>query len=234
MATPTCLYCGIEGHNCGVQKCLKLKALHATIDTHSQNILGRNNTSLTEIYSLVEGFTDKECLFACLYKRKRVPPAEGAPKLGTHASILKRKVQLNVYPFKAEIIQWLVERFNENLHNRKKALTRSIKYKSDAIIRLRQELCSITGEGTTKMNIRVNQQAESCCSTINCPMCYEDTPPHFVATTGCNHQYCIGCTYEQINRSSESFPPCALCREPIRNMYVYSKFARNSIKAVTK
>jgi hypothetical protein len=235
-ATPTCLYCGVEGHNCGVRKCPKLKDLHTQLDIHSRhNIGGMNSPSLTDIYKLVGGFSDEDFLFACLYKRKSVPNlSEDAPKLGTHASILKHKVKLPVEPFKAELMQYLIESFNKNLQSKKRLLASKIKYKSTEVLQLQQELRSITGETLNKMNIRVSQPAESVCSSINCPLCYEDTPFHFVATTGCNHKYCIGCTYEQIDRSKETFPPCALCRAPIKNMYVYTNFARNSIKAATK
>jgi len=241
MATQTCLYCGVEGHNCVPTKCPKIRDLHARIHnciqpTTSSKSGDINYKSLEDIHKIVDGFTDEEFIFACIYKRKSVPPAEGAPTLGTHASILKLQVKPPVEPFKAELIQWLNENYDRNLRLKKMLLKERIMKSNRVIKRLQKELNAIVapGEARTNMNIMVSVPGESACSSINCPMCYEDTPYHFVATTACKHQFCIGCTYEQIDRSSLPFPPCALCRTLIKTIYVNTNFAKNTIESVTK
>ena len=49
--------------------------------------------------------------------------------------------------------------------------------------------------------------------TIECPVCYENTPP---ILTGCKHGYCYRCIQNILNHNMQ----CALCRKDIRVIYV--------------
>lgn len=57
---------------------------------------------------------------------------------------------------------------------------------------------------------------------INCPICYEDIKLENKVKLSCGHEYCCDCIICIFDSSSEYVPTCALCREMIKDMNVYS------------
>lgn len=53
-----------------------------------------------------------------------------------------------------------------------------------------------------------------------CPICYEQC--NNMISTDCNHHYCQPCISKLINTINKIDLPCPMCRENIKNIYVFS------------
>lgn len=56
---------------------------------------------------------------------------------------------------------------------------------------------------------------------MECPICYEECCNMLV--TDCNHSYCQPCISTFMNTVNKNELPCPLCRENIKNVYVFSE-----------
>jgi hypothetical protein len=54
-----------------------------------------------------------------------------------------------------------------------------------------------------------------------CPVCYEECQNMIV--TDCNHSYCQPCISKLMNTINRNTLPCPLCRENIKNVFVFSE-----------
>jgi hypothetical protein len=55
----------------------------------------------------------------------------------------------------------------------------------------------------------------------DCPICYENCTS--MITTDCNHSYCQPCISKLINTVNKTKLPCPLCRENVKNIFVFSE-----------
>lgn len=81
---------------------------------------------------------------------------------------------------------------------------------------------------TVQMHVDITKFPNAITS-CECPICYE-TCNNMVATT-CAHLFCQTCTNTMINRSARSLT-CAMCRTPIRDLYVHSEESMNQLYAL--
>lgn len=58
-----------------------------------------------------------------------------------------------------------------------------------------------------------------------CPVCYEECGNMIM--TDCNHSYCQPCISQLINTVNKNTLPCPLCRENIKNVFVFSETSSN-------
>ena len=58
---------------------------------------------------------------------------------------------------------------------------------------------------------------------MECPICYEECCNMLV--TDCNHFYCQPCISTFMNTVNKNTLPCPLCRENIRNVYVFTEIS---------
>ena len=56
---------------------------------------------------------------------------------------------------------------------------------------------------------------------LECPICYEECCNMLV--TDCNHSYCQPCISTLITSVNKTILPCPLCRENIKNVFVFSE-----------
>jgi hypothetical protein len=66
-------------------------------------------------------------------------------------------------------------------------------------------------------------------TSCECPICYEMCD-NMVVTT-CAHLFCQTCTNTMINQSGR-FLTCAMCRTPIRDLYVHSEESMTQLYAL--
>ena len=55
----------------------------------------------------------------------------------------------------------------------------------------------------------------------DCPVCYEECGNMII--TDCNHSYCQPCISSYMNTINKNILPCPLCRENIKNVFVFSE-----------
>lgn len=59
-----------------------------------------------------------------------------------------------------------------------------------------------------------------------CPVCYEENCCNMIVTD-CNHSYCQPCISKLMNSINKSILPCPLCRENVKNLFVFSENSSN-------
>lgn len=84
-----------------------------------------------------------------------------------------------------------------------------------------QPQTQITKKPSIQIIVNKNKFPQNTDIIEECPVCYEKCNNGTV--TDCNHSYCQPCISNLINTINKNTLPCPLCRENIKNIFVFSE-----------